>query len=1061
MKACISIFFFIFVQIGLFGQKINISHNDKIQGIIGGSFSENPGYIVSIHHGNNHIGAGVIVDPRTIVTAAHVVDNFAQFCGGCLTIRAGSDLYNSSTQAVKSESIILHGLFGGFQNIPSVYDIAIVKIDEPFTFDENVRPIEITKSCLFSSEGIDFGTSCKIYGWGRVDPSNLSLSPSRIKSSLGTIFNLAQSPFWTSEPRYPTYYNINSMFATYSPNGQAYFGDSGGPCVITRNGKEYLAGIISWGQDPNDGSNPNITYPDVMADVFKTRDFIIENMEPGYSCDIDGPVLLQSSLNLECDGLVNINDLFEGQIPAGHELRWSKDPNPFDCIDSYSTGTISEPGTYYGYFYNIAFDCYGNPSEPISVIPVCMSTDNLTITSNLTLLAPQVFNKIEVMNGAVLTIGNNVEVKILDKIIVGNGSKLVIDGGHLTNCQHCPMWNGIQLAGHLSIGLNTFNPGKIELTNGGIISNAKVGIETKNIFNFPYYGYGIEYGGGIINMSDNALIFNCEIGIRFGPHGWGSFAGYGTPDEQSSISSSRIESCTTGVFLENNIGLEINNSTFVDNTTDIIAYRSSYDLGNSTLNSGIEHNAEYPSLVGGNLFNNTFIEANIRVNSQGNIIPYALRGNSNFGSGLFIFGDLDFSVVNNDFFDSEIGIAAWQSGHNQYNLVTSNGFYNNEYGSSTYGSNDIEYLSNCFENTDQYDIELYSNASIHQSQGDPFEKKSAGNCFDYYARIGTGLGSLHFDYWTKDGYTPSANCKFPGQGNFSLQLAENELTANCGSGNVFTNLPRQYRDCECEYGDKGCRETINALNNEIALLEVNNTMNPWIKKWFLAKYRRCLDRLKKTFIRNLLKDGKKQEAIEFSSIDTSFRYQIIAYAIMMNEAEYSRAQTYLLGLDQGDEMITDFTFVQSLYHSYLQNRSGFSLSIGDRNALLIMCTKENPYSGYARSVYYLLTGEKVKIDLPHIDGNVSFQRGKMDDGLEEISIYPNPLYEKNLEIEVQVRDHNDSYEYDIISSIGKMVQKGNILSSKTSLIMDISSGFYLVRIFKNGKLIRTEKLIKV
>lgn len=236
---------------------------------------------MSIHSGGTtgFKGAGVILDSRTILTAGHVVDQFENNASS-LEVRAGHQNRSVGTQIVAFATITLHPNYTLLNNDGVAdFDLAIVKLSEDLVFDDKVKSIEIARSCIFDDSDYSIGTSTEILGWGNSENGSVG----SLKKADLDIFQLVNSSFWFDDLFWAQLYNESSMFATHSNTAQIYKGDSGGPCIVTKNNKEYLAGIISWG----DEFDVNHMHPSIMADVFKMRDFIISNLEPlTYVCDV-------------------------------------------------------------------------------------------------------------------------------------------------------------------------------------------------------------------------------------------------------------------------------------------------------------------------------------------------------------------------------------------------------------------------------------------------------------------------------------------------------------------------------------------------------------------------------------------------------------------------------------------------------------------------------------------------------------------------------------------------------------------------------------------------------
>ena len=106
------------------------------------------------------------MDHKTILTAAHCVDGNWHHGGSAYTdwwIRAGTtDKYNGGQKIGISEIIVHPRWLDPINHYYTYADIAIVKIDEPLTFDADVQP-----ACLPSGPlGLQNGGDCWISGWG-------------------------------------------------------------------------------------------------------------------------------------------------------------------------------------------------------------------------------------------------------------------------------------------------------------------------------------------------------------------------------------------------------------------------------------------------------------------------------------------------------------------------------------------------------------------------------------------------------------------------------------------------------------------------------------------------------------------------------------------------------------------------------------------------------------------------------------------------------------------------------------------------------------------------------
>jgi hypothetical protein len=70
---------------------------------------------------------------------------------------------------------------------------------------------------------------------------------------------------------------------------------------------------------------------------------------------------------------------------------------------------------------------------------------------------------------------------------------------------------------------------------------------------------------------------------------------------------------------------------------------------------------------------------------------------------------------------------------------------------------------------------------------------------------------------------------------------------------------------------------------------------------------------------------------------------------------------------------------------------GYVLSSADSLSLLQAGQGQNSLSGYARSIFYRLTGEKINIELQHLDGSITVRSpNETVDVIDKSEIYKTP-----------------------------------------------------------------------
>lgn len=356
---------------------------------------------------------------------------------------------------------------------------------------------------------------------------------------------------------------------------------------------------------------------------------------------------------------------------------------------------------------------------------------------------------------------------------------------------------------------------------------------------------------------------------------------------------------------------------------------------------------------------------------------------------------------------------------------------------------------------------MYDGGSIFPSQGN--QDIAAGNCFSFGAnRILTGAGTVPFVYFVKSGTIPQS-CKKPGYGNFTEQAAFDEGQLGCGSG-VWTTLPPKYRNCIIPNNLKDKKLMEDALKAEIDRIKKDPNISPALKKWLIARYERCLKRLKGEIGLQIIKEetNGKEKAIEYFSAQPLFSHKIMAYAIMMESNEFARAITYLNGLNTENSAQSDFVFANNLFLSYLTNRDEFALSNATRETLRAKAMAANELSGYARSIYYALTGERLRVQLSHT--NHSEPRTSNYNSLQEgkISSYPNPVTGNEHIVDINTNVYDQKYVINVKDVMGRIMKSENGGHGENVLDMaDVTNGIYIIEVMLGNDRLFTTKVVRL
>lgn len=216
------------------------------------------------------------------------------------------------------------------------------------------------------------------------------------------------------------------------------------------------------------------------------------------------------SVDLSTIGLVN-------QLPCNAVLIWSMDPDPSDGVNNNYGPIATISGNYYAYFFDELRNCYSLPSAPVQVniASCCQLTDDVVISSNQTWNSERSYGgNVIVASGATLTINTYVEFGESKKLIIQDGATVVMLGATLNDCPDASKWGGIEVQGG---GKLLCEESYIYAALNGIhaLAGSTIGINTLNIYGFPYEGNGIWLEGEVtVNGLTRVKIEGFDTGIR-------------------------------------------------------------------------------------------------------------------------------------------------------------------------------------------------------------------------------------------------------------------------------------------------------------------------------------------------------------------------------------------------------------------------------------------------------------------------------------------------------------------------------------------------------------------
>lgn len=198
--------------------------------------------------------SGVILDEKTILTAAHCLQNVTP---GEVEVHAGVQHKDEFYQPLKVQQLIIHPLY---DEASLTHDLAIIKLKHRLPFNNRIQRISLYY------DDVEEGKDAYVTGWGVNLDGRLSDS---IRSLPVNIY-----PSVACARKYGSDFHKDLQLCAGTQNQDFCIGDSGGPLVINFRNDPYLVGIVSYtGEQCSDGR------PSVYTKMKTYRKFIEQNLE--------------------------------------------------------------------------------------------------------------------------------------------------------------------------------------------------------------------------------------------------------------------------------------------------------------------------------------------------------------------------------------------------------------------------------------------------------------------------------------------------------------------------------------------------------------------------------------------------------------------------------------------------------------------------------------------------------------------------------------------------------------------------------------------------------------
>jgi secreted trypsin-like serine protease len=186
-----------------------------------------------------HFCGGSIYNEKWIVTAAHCADGLVP---GEVAVVAGTIKLDAATTRTAVEKLFVHYLYNRDPERPD-NDIALFMLKTPLKFGPQVRSVPLLTSAEEASS-LRGGVSLDVTGWGATAEGGNVVRDLQFVTVPFVDRTRCNRPL-----AYDGSITDNMICAGVEAGGKdSCQGDSGGPLTTKDQGRERLAGVVSWGE---------------------------------------------------------------------------------------------------------------------------------------------------------------------------------------------------------------------------------------------------------------------------------------------------------------------------------------------------------------------------------------------------------------------------------------------------------------------------------------------------------------------------------------------------------------------------------------------------------------------------------------------------------------------------------------------------------------------------------------------------------------------------------------------------------------------------------------------
>jgi len=674
-----------------------------------------------------------------------------------------------------------------------------------------------------------------------------------------------------------------------------------------------------------------------------------------------------------------------------------------------------------------------------------MIPQDVVISSDQTLEMDGAFNSIIIDEGVTLTVKNS---KFLMEeeatIYLKKDASLILDNTTITSCGN--VWKGISA---------NKKANRVELLNSSLIENAEIGVKLSDL---PWFD---PQNHPLLIMNHSAVRY-CDIGVQFG-HG-----------KTKSIieNQSAISACNVGIKYSNHSGLIIDNSFFNANLggrciESMDGYLHVRD-GNIFIGGEVGVSVEGTIPIMGALdigdaglgFNGFSAQSGAAIVCNGlesptgaNIINCSIAFTGT--TAVILGGSTDFEFENNNIAETQNGVFAFATGDNT-NSIKCNTYNNvsNIDNAFAFVNNRTQFLENSFIGSHNINSALLT-ASVSDEIG--ASGNPSANCFsgtDIFTGEFLNLGNSNpFIYHYFDD-SNSTGCQEPtNTGTYSKEESFNQGDGYCngdigvfnltnptggGSGIIPTTYDPDDACLSCvidsielyinivvnEGGDDPRTEGEETPpNQDPNLLQHEMVMEEWINFGIFLS----IESDNYTFGEEILEPLKK------------WRWQKRLFGLQVMFGNLDEANTTLLGLSESSKDQIQFKQLQLINLKRIKGEDVTgAITSTELDLVHQIAIDYEPTNGYARSLYYILTGIRLPYVVPDMRGAIPRNNPKA----QELTLFPNPTNDR-----LTLSLPNGQFSnIEILDQFGKTVNSIKV-SDASTIQIDVSSltnGVYFI-----------------